>query len=133
MDAYTTKRRMEGCRGWLTVARLIGTLISVFACLNLYADVADNVVITKWPMVRNMLTHATRLAPKTGATEPKAATPIHVSNAIQQLRDAGRTDVAIGLILCWYTAQRPCDVVLLKRRHLQHNADSFYVTRFGEG
>ena len=84
-------------------------------------------------MVRNMLTHATRLAAKTGAREPKAATPIHVRDAIRHLRETGKTDVAVGLILCWYTAQRPCDIVLLKQRHLQHNTDGTYVARFGEG
>ena len=82
---------MEGSLGWSTVARLIGTLIGAFACFNLYADVTSHVVITKWAMVRNILTHATRLAAKTGAREPKAATPIRVANVIQHLRDAGGT------------------------------------------
>ena len=132
LDAYVNKRRLEGTLSWSTVIRVIGSLIGAFAHLDFYMKTGGHLHISRWPSVRQMLTHATRLAARSGSKEPQAATPAQVNTAIKSLRQTDH-EAAAALALCWYTAQRPCDVLLLHSSNVKRVAERRYVLRFGEG
>ena len=119
LNLYIAKRRSEAKLSWSTVARLVGSLIGAFAALHYYANGGFHLSLVRWPMIRDLLTHATRLVAKHGSREPLAAKPKQVHRAIVKLVNDGQDGEAAALALCWYSAQRPCDVLLLKMDNIK--------------
>ena len=133
IDMYVQKRRVDGDLAWSTVSRLVGTLIGAFASLDYYSTYGYHISLLKWPAIRDLLIHANRLLAKVGSREPVAATPRKVRRAIEKLNEQGHFAEAAALALCWYTAQRPCDVLLLRLGGVKVLDDDKFVIRFREG
>ena len=140
IDRYVAKRRHEGNLAWSTVSRLVGSLIGAFSNLTSYTLTGFHIALVRWPIVRDILTHATRLSAKEGSHEPMAASPAQVQRSLKKLVDDGHEGEAAAMALCWYSAQRPCDVLLLllkniKATHAQPGTgdDDVYVLKFVEG
>ena len=130
---YVQNIRTQRDIAWSTVSRMIGSLIGAFAALPYYSNTGVSLPISRWHAVKELLTVAAREGAATGTREPRAATAAEVKQALDFLNRENRTAEACALALCWYTAQRPCDVLLLQTDNLSKSGQSKWKARFQEG
>lgn len=102
---------------WSTLSRHAAGLVGALIALPIYAAHAPTINPTAWPRFRAVLQTAKRMTTAQGQHEPAICTPADVAAAAAAPTTTQQT--AALLVLCWFTAQRPCDVLQMKKEHLE--------------
>ncbi|MEK7413393.1 MAG: hypothetical protein AAB263_08755, partial [Planctomycetota bacterium] len=114
---------------WQTLMRFMGGLIGVFVNLTMYTRSSLTANPMQWPRFRALMTAARRKANECGHREPQNATADDIVKALKfatsQLRGL--------LVLCWASAQRPCDVLQLRTKNVTLLPDGTLTALFVEG
>ena len=133
--AYLQARRTSRStpQAWSTVKRLLGSLIGAFAAAPYYFRTAPSLDILKWPVIADFNTAVNRLSARDGTREPPPASPQDVRRTIDLLNDDEQLDAASLLALCWYTCQRPCDVLLVLTENLTKVSQTGFRMKLREG
>jgi len=105
---------------WTTTSRNAQSLVGAFTALPMYTNSRLALNPCEWTHYKALLTAARRLGYREGPREPKAATAEQVALAIERTNDVR---IKAALILCWYTAGRPSDVLQLKRDAIEWDRD----------
>ena len=135
---YLQKRRVDNKSKrrwrWSTVSRQASNVVAFMAALPVYCACGVAPVfsadVTRWPMFKALLTSSKREAVFQGAREPVAATNTDVTACVQRLRSTGDTQTAAVLLLCWFTAGRPGDVLQLLRDDISFTDGDRLTVRF---
>ena len=130
---FLQDRRTEGELAWSTVSRVTGTLIGAFQSLPYYTTNGVSLNVGRWHTVKDALTTANRLSASEGTHEPTAAKPQQVATTVGSLMRDKHLAEACALSLCWYSAQRPCDTLLVRTAGLSSSNGDQWKARFQEG
>ena len=118
---------------WTTVGRNAGALIAALAMAPYFADnVKTGLFVGRWHGLKHALSAVHRKSQMRGVTEPVSATLQVVRQAAQ---DLDLSDAAY-LLLCWFSAQRPGDVLNVRAHDvtpLTTDAGNGFKVLFREG
>lgn len=127
---YLQAQRHERSWHWSTLSRHAAGLVGALVALPLYAVDSPSVNPTAWPHFRAALQTAKRLTVAQGPREPVVCTASDVSAAVTA---TASPRVRALLILCWFSGQRPCDVIQMKKQHLEFLTDDRLRLRITRG
>jgi hypothetical protein len=126
---YQHKRHAKQWR-YSTLSRHLGTCVGALTNLSLYAKNGRGLNPIGWARFRATMQTAKRLATAEGIREPKLASPETIVRAV----DAAADEATKALIVaCFFTAQRPCDVLNTKRAQWRFEEDGRILVQLTQG
>jgi hypothetical protein len=112
-----------------SAARVGSNLVGALCALPFYTERGISMMPAHWPFFKAYLQATKRLTSAQGVHEPMAAEYSQVKAALQRL-DTDREKTL--LILCWFSVQRPCDILHTECSCLNAQ-DEAYTVRVKEG
>jgi integrase len=115
--------RVEREWAWSTVSRVSAGLIGALASFPVYSSThgAPSIPLARMPHFRAILMSSARLAAAIGPREPVPASPDDVRVALEHLSSV---KAKVALLLCWFSAARPCDVLSLRAENVLFDTDN---------
>jgi hypothetical protein len=115
---------------WSTLNRHAAGLVGALVALPMYAASAPSLNPATWVHFRAALQTGKRLATAYGPREPIMST---ADDVVKALRVGAPLQVNALIVLCWVTAQRPCDVLQMMTSDLKIFEDDKIRLRFNRG
>jgi integrase len=127
---HLQRQRQEKSWAWSTLSRHAASLVGAFVSLPLYSQNSRSFNPVSWSHFRALLQTAKRLTVAHGQREPVECTANDVAAAITAAKTARARAL---LVLCWTTAQRPCDVIQMRSKDLEFGDDGKVRLRIVRG
>jgi hypothetical protein len=126
------RRRIEHKWSWSTTDREFGNLLGALMRTSMYTTLPFDLRPKESSHMRDAGEHCRRMRNETPPKFPKAITQDQVMNICKRL-ERENNDIRFAIMIAWATANRPADVLRLKRQEIVINDKSEMSVMFCRG